>query len=141
LLHPGAECDEFCERLAADLYDLVDPTSGRPLVREVLRSREVFFGEHVADLPDLLVQWHRDWPITGAASPKMGKIVSEDLTTRRTGDHRSEGLFFMLGPGISPGPYSAPVRTEDFAPTMAALLDVDLPDVDGRPLIAHDRAR
>jgi predicted AlkP superfamily phosphohydrolase/phosphomutase len=136
LLRPGAECDEFCRRLIADLYQLVDPASGRPLVREVLHSRDVFFGEHVADFPDLLVRWQRDWPITGAASPKVGKIVREDDTTRRTGDHRPEGLYFISGPGITPGKQSAPVRTEDFAPTMAALLNVELPDVDGRPQIA-----
>ena len=134
LLHPGAESEEFCRRLTADLYDLVDPTSGRPLVREVLRSADVFSGEHVDELPDLLVRWHRDWTITGAASPKIGKLVRPDDTTRRTGDHRPEGLFFMRGPDILPGRLATPVRTEDFAPTMAARLNVDLPDVDGAPI-------
>jgi predicted AlkP superfamily phosphohydrolase/phosphomutase len=136
LLRFGEESDEFCRQLTTDLYDLVDPVSGRPLVREVLRSRDIFFGEYAGDLPDLLVRWHRDWPIAGAASPKIGKIVREDTTTRRTGDHRPEGLFFMVGPGIPPGTCADPVHTEDFAPTMAALLDTDLPDVDGRVLIA-----
>jgi predicted AlkP superfamily phosphohydrolase/phosphomutase len=136
LVRPGDECDEFCARLIADLHELVDPASGRPLVREVLQSKDVFLGDHSGDLPDLLVRWHRDWPITGAASSKIGKIVREDETTRRTGDHRPEGLFFILGPGIPPGACSEAVRTEDFAPTMAALLDVDLPDVDGEVLVA-----
>ena len=134
LLRPGTESEEFCRHLIADLYDLVDPASGRPLVREVLRSRDVFFGEHVDELPDLLVRWHRDWTITGAASPKVGKLVREDDTTRRTGDHRPEGLFFMRGSDIAPGRLARPVLTEDFAPTMAALLNVELPTVDGKPI-------
>ena len=136
LLRPGAECEEFCERLIADLHDLVEPVSGRPLVREVLRCRDLFPGEYAATLPDLLVRWNRDTPITGAASPKVGRIVREDTTTRRTGDHRPEGLYFLRGPGIEPGVMREPVRAEDFAPTMAALLGMDLPDVDGRALLA-----
>jgi predicted AlkP superfamily phosphohydrolase/phosphomutase len=134
LLSPGVECEKFCEQLIADLHELTDPASGRPLVREVLRSKDVFSGEHADELPDLLVRWHRDWTIAGATSKKIGCIVREDRTTKRSGDHRPEGLFFMRGPGIAAGKLPAPVRTEDFAPTMAALLDFEMPDVDGRPI-------
>ena len=35
---------------------------------------------------------------------------------------------------VVPGQVRDPVRAEDFAPTMAALLGVELADVDGRPL-------
>jgi len=88
----------------------------------------------VDELPDLLVRWHRDWAITGAASPRIGRLVREDDTTRRTGDHRPDGLFFLRGSDVVPGRVAMPVPTEDFAPTMAALLHVDLPNVDGKPI-------
>jgi predicted AlkP superfamily phosphohydrolase/phosphomutase len=136
MLAPGAEAEAFCERLIGELHELVEAESGRPLVKEVLRSAELFPGEHAAELPDLLVRWNREGPIAGARSARIGAIVREDRSTRRTGDHRSEGLFFVAGPGVAPGPTRAPVRAEDFAPTIAALLGVDLADVDGRPLMA-----
>jgi predicted AlkP superfamily phosphohydrolase/phosphomutase len=134
LLRPGTECETFCAHLIADLHDLVEPESGRPLVREVLRSREHFPGDHTDDLPDLIVRWNRDKPITGAASPKIGRIVREDTSTARTGDHLPEGLYFMRGPGVAPGPAREAARIEDFAPTVAKLLGVSLPDVDGHAL-------
>jgi len=137
MLRPGTECEAFCEALIADLHDLVEPASGRPLVREVLRSREHFPGEYTDYLPDLVVRWNRDTPITGAASSKIGRIVREDTSTARTGDHRPEGLYFARGPGIEPGPVRHAVRVEDFAPTVAGLLRVPLPDVDGCPLITR----
>lgn len=133
-LRPGPEAEAFCARLIAELHELVEPVSGRPLVKEVLRAAEVFPGEHSGDLPDLLVRWHRDGPIAGAASDRIGRIVRPDTSTRRTGDHRPEGLFFVRGPGIVPGAVRETVRAEDFAPTMAALLGVELADVDGRVL-------
>jgi len=137
MLRPGTECEAFCEALIADLHDLVEPASGRPLVLEVLRSREHFPGEYTDYLPDLVVRWNRDTPITGVASSKIGRIVREDTSTARTGDHRPEGLYFARGPGIEPGPVRHAVRVEDFAPTVAGLLRVPLPDVDGCPLITR----
>jgi predicted AlkP superfamily phosphohydrolase/phosphomutase len=138
-LHPGPECEAFCESLIADLHDLVDPASGRPLVREVLRSRDLFTGEYADTLPDLIVRWNRDAPITGAASAKIGRIIREDTSTARTGDHRPEGLYFIRGPGIAAAGMREAARVEDFAPTMAQLLDVSLPDVDGRALVPPSR--
>lgn len=134
-LRPGAEADRFVAQLIANLHELTEPGSGRRLVKEVLRTVEVFPGEHSDLLPDLFVRWNRDKLIRGVSSPRIGTIIEVDSTTRRTGDHRPGGLFFLRGPGIPSGVPLPPARDEDFAPTMAALLDVDLPDVDGRSLL------
>jgi hypothetical protein len=86
-------------------------------------------------LPDLFVQWNRGAPITGVSSPKIGTIIEEDTQTRRTGDHRSGGLYFMRGPGIPAGSQLPLAHDEDFAPTIAASLGVKLEHVDGRSLL------
>jgi arylsulfatase A-like enzyme len=44
-------------------------------------------------------------------------------------------LFVAVGPGIKPGTLDRTVSIMDFAPTSAHLLDVDLPDVDGKPIL------
>jgi len=134
-LQPGEHADAFVARLMADLNDLVEPTSGLRLVREVIHSREVFPGEHAELLPDLFVRWNRDTPIRGARSAKIGTILQEDNSTRRTGDHRPGGLLFLRGPGIERGGRLPAVRDEDLAPTMASILGVELADVDGRALL------
>jgi predicted AlkP superfamily phosphohydrolase/phosphomutase len=135
-LQPGQQCEEFIARLIGDLQELTEPASGRPLVREVLRSRDLFPGENANLLPDLFVRWHRETPITGVSSPKIGTIVQEDTSTRRTGDHRSGGLYFVRGPGIPAGVQLPPAQDEDIAPTVAALLGVQLEGIDGRPLFS-----
>jgi predicted AlkP superfamily phosphohydrolase/phosphomutase len=134
-LRPGKDADEFVEALIADLNELVETSSGRKLVKEVIRSREAFPGEYSELLPDLFVRWNRDTPIHGARSAKIGTIIQEDTSTRRTGDHRPGGLLFMRGPGIERGGRLPAARDEDLAPTIAAVLGVDLEDVDGRALL------
>jgi predicted AlkP superfamily phosphohydrolase/phosphomutase len=58
----------------------------------------------------------------------------------RTGDHKPDGLLLAAGHGIRPGRLARSIPVMDLAPTMAALLGVQLRHVDGVPieaLLAH----
>lgn len=128
----GADEDAAYAELANELSALVEVGTGRPVVREVLRTREVFPGERLDDLPDVLVCWHRDAPIDGVTSARVGRIVGPPVGNR-TGDHRAAGALWVRRPGLARGAHD-PVSILDLAPTIAALLGVALPDVDGRPI-------
>jgi hypothetical protein len=132
-LHPGAECDAVSDELTRDLLQLVNVNTGRPVVREVLRTAERFEGNRLADLPDLLVEWNREAPITAVRSPQVGEVQGVYLSAR-TGDHAPEGLYCIRGPGLAPGEDSQVLPVETLAPTIAALLGVALPEADGLPL-------
>jgi predicted AlkP superfamily phosphohydrolase/phosphomutase len=133
----GRESDEFIACLINDLQEITDPSDGRQLVKEVIRSSEAFPGKHSDLLPDLFIRWNRDEPITGMSSPKIGTWLEEDRSTRRTGDHRPGGLFFLRGPAYSKGEHLPTVRDEDIAPTLASSLGVNLEGIDGQPIVTH----
>jgi predicted AlkP superfamily phosphohydrolase/phosphomutase len=142
ILAPGAEAEAFCGALAADLLAIVDERTGRPVIRRVVRTADLYRGDHLADLPDLLVDWEDTVPTGnshhghGAAatvrvhSPKIGRVEGTNQFTR-TGDHRIGGMFVAAGKGISPGIMKRTVSNLDFAPTIAALLGVRLEGLDG----------
>ena len=50
------------------------------------------------------------------------------------GDHFPGGMFIAFGPGIGAGWLERTVSILDFAPTFARMLDVQLDDVDGKPI-------
>jgi predicted AlkP superfamily phosphohydrolase/phosphomutase len=132
-VRPGAEFDAVCDRLAADLLDLVNVETGRPVVDAVTRTDE-HYRRHPDDmLPDLFIDWNRRSLIETVWSPKVG-VVHVPYTHWRTGDHRPDGLLLAAGPGIEPGATHPRLRMIDLAPTLAARLGVTLPDVDGRPV-------
>ena len=135
IVQPGDEFDAFCNSLESDLTKIINVETGRPLVREVLRTAEVFPGEHQGALPDLLVRWDRSAPVRKIASEKIGTI-ERGYDGIRTGDHRNPGMFYARGPGIVAGELPVSVAMTDFAPTIAALLGVELPNVDGKPIAA-----
>lgn len=143
LVEPGADQEAFEAGLAADLLAITDERTGGPLVRRVLRSRDLYAGEHLDILPDLLVEWDGsvgtgNTQVGGcrgatvrARSPKFG-VVEGTNRYGRTGEHRREGVFVAVGPGITPGTLPAPLSTMDLGPTIAAAVGVRLEGVDGR---------
>lgn len=145
LLRPGDEADAFCDRLAQDLLALESADTGVRMIKAVKRTRDLYAGEYLHLLPDLLVEWSDELMLGSAAcgnpagshvrirSDKLG-IVAGTNNYCRTGDHRPEGVFVACGPGIAHGRLERTVSIMDFAPTFAALLDVELTDVDGKPI-------
>jgi predicted AlkP superfamily phosphohydrolase/phosphomutase len=132
---PGPELQAFLKRLAEDLLKVVNPDSGQPIVAEVLRTDEVFAGEHSDLLPDLFVVWNRTSPITAAASSKIGEVRIPSPAWR-PGNHSSDGFFFAYGPSVSLQNDLESVSIMDLAPTIGRLLGVPIPDVDGQCIAA-----
>ena len=145
ILKPGAVAEAFCDQLITDLLAIVDERTGNALVQRVTRTAELYNGEKLNHLPDLLVQWNDEVP-TGstivsdgvsakvkARSPKIG-IVEGVNGYGRTGEHRANGLFIAIGPNIQPNRLDREVSILDFAPTLAKMLAVNLPCFDGHPI-------
>jgi predicted AlkP superfamily phosphohydrolase/phosphomutase len=135
-VQPGEQLDDFCGDLTRDLMDIVNLDTGKPVVSRVIRTAQFYRGEYIDHLPDLLVEWYDEAPISKirVGSDKIGEIQGE-YRFCRTGDHRPAGLFIAFGPSIQSGCLDRTVSIMDFAPTIAGLLGVDLPDVDGKAIL------
>lgn len=135
---------QLADDLAADLLEIVDPSTGLPLVRRVLRSSDLWNGPAVDLLPDLFVEWADNGPtpnslvrpaagaIVRAHSPKIGTVAAVN-DWGRTGEHRPAGLIAAAGAGIAPGPLPEQSLL-DVAPTILALLGVEPTLPEGRPI-------
>jgi hypothetical protein len=101
-----ARFNEVCERLARDLYTLVNARTGRGVVGEVQRVRTDPFDADPKKPPaDLIVVFREDGPLDAVESPLVGRIGP--VPYFRTSGHRSQGAalrnwMFLAGPGIAP---------------------------------------
>jgi hypothetical protein len=129
-VHPGKEFDTFCAELTSDLMDIVNLQTGKPIVQRVIRTADMYQGEYLHYLPDLLVEWSNHAPVYAIGSRKIGEICGE-YRYCRSGEHKPGGLFIGIGPSIPQGRLARTVSILDFAPTLTALLGVQLPDTDG----------
>jgi predicted AlkP superfamily phosphohydrolase/phosphomutase len=133
LVHPD-ELDTVFEWLRKELLEIRNLDTDRPVVEDVIRIADHCAGGRIDDMPDFFVLWKRDARIERVGSPRIGEIVYRQRGNR-TGDHNSDSVFFATGTGFGKGELE-PVSLMDFAPTLAALADVPLPDCDGRPIDA-----
>ncbi|MDQ6831377.1 MAG: alkaline phosphatase family protein [Gemmatimonadota bacterium] len=144
-LAPGADEARFVAELEADLLAIVDDVSGAPLVRRVMRTRELYDGEHLDALPDLLIEWS-ERVATGstslddgararvrARSPKIG-VVEGANDYGRSGEHRPGGWFVAAGAGITHEQLERECSLLDLAPTFTRALGVELPGAEGEPI-------
>lgn len=135
MVEPGAEYDALVDQLMADMLAFTNLESGEPLVEECVPLCRTFEGERLDTLPDISVTWNTRHPIRRITSPKSGDVVNEELTVRN-GDHRPVGQFFAVGPNIEPRKLNQSVEAVDFVSTFCLLLDIPIPDTDGKPIEA-----
>ena len=130
MVTPGAELDELIAALRADLLELVDPDTGERSIDAVERVADLYQGERIDDLPDLLVAWNPRAGVAAMTSPRVGQ-VSATPWEGRAGEHRTGGVLFVRGPGIEPGPVGE-IQIVDIAPTVGRMLGVDAKGSDGQ---------
>lgn len=134
---PGDEYDELCDMLENELLSVVNPDNGKPLVARVIKTRDMYDGENVDLLPDLMVEWSREGPIRAAESASIGTVTQKFVfANHRTGDHtEDDGLFFFRARGAEPG-YCGTHAVADLPATITKILGCQFPDIDGQPIEA-----
>ena len=128
------EYDALCDRLIEILYRLQDGRTGKPVVKQVVKTRTSPTAND-PKLPDsdLVVLWQE--PITDVVdSPDLGRIGP--LTHCRAGGHKGQGFMMLKGSNITPGVQIIDGETVDLAPTILNLMGAPIPHhLEGRPLI------
>ena len=116
---PGNEYDSVCQDLSEAFNALVCARTGAPLVRSVVKTRDVLEGPFIDYLPDLIIEWNVDQPITAVSSPRTGEI-RRDFTDARTGNHINDGFLLISGAGTKRGQAAATVDLADIAKAVVA---------------------
>jgi predicted AlkP superfamily phosphohydrolase/phosphomutase len=120
---PTGEYEELCGAITGSLRRLVDADTGRPVVREVFHTDEIFPGPERQRLPDLLVSWNDDAPIEAVRS-EGGRLIRERSLDPRSGNHRPDGFAIVCGAGLPPG-RAAAGSLLDVAPTVLGTLGLE----------------
>lgn len=120
----GVEAEALRRELAADLARLIDPTTGKRMLRWVRPREEVYAeGEFLERYPELLFELEPEY---GVSWNLFGPLVGTNPTHRKiSGGHRRMGVLFsrQLGPpadGSTPG-------VLQLAPSILRLLGVPIP--------------
>jgi predicted AlkP superfamily phosphohydrolase/phosphomutase len=123
----GEEYRRVCDDLASALEQLVNPLTGQRAVLGVIRTDDVFPGPRRDYLPDLIVLWNPEAPLSQVTSPAIG-TVAEESPDRRPGTHTPPGFLLRSAPRSTTAEDSSPVHVCDFAPEILRRFGAAVPD-------------
>lgn len=126
IVNDGTEYEDICKKLTTCLEHLINPLTGRPAVRQVIRTGDLLPGARRHYLPDLITLWSDEAEITEIHSPEIG-VVSAPSPDARTGTHRPPGFMVARGPHVRCGHVLTGGHVVDFAPTVLSQFGMPKP--------------
>lgn len=123
---PGVAPDEydgFRAELVSRLKAIIDPKTGRPLVREVLLREEAFPGAYTGRAPDITLQLH-DYSFLSVLRAD-GEIKDRKAPYAT---HHPDGVVIAHGAGIAGGARCEPIEIADIAATTLYSMGLAVPD-------------
>jgi predicted AlkP superfamily phosphohydrolase/phosphomutase len=121
------------------LLELVDPNTGKHLVRGVFQDKDLFHGPYTHQGADLFIRWEYDLIRDAVCYIGKGKpIIIQKIKGKKkrlTGHHLPDGIFIASGPRIRIGGRIEGASVYDITPTVLYLQDHPIPsDMDGKVL-------
>ena len=126
IVEPGDSYEALCKELTNKLLQLVNPATGHKVVQEVILVRDVYRGERLNDLPDLIVKWRNDAPVFSLTSPIIGQVNGK-LKDPRSGTHQKNAYYLGLGEGVVQH-MDDEISLLDIAPTILSILESPIPE-------------
>lgn len=134
IVEPGSEYDEVCAEIGEALKEMVDPNTGRRIVREVYHADQIFPGPQRSRLPDLIVSWKDEPEGNEGQAETWGGIGSPPLDHRQ-GNHRHEGFAIFHGQKVKKDRVDN-AHLIDIAPTILRYFGLTPPStMDGQNLV------
>jgi predicted AlkP superfamily phosphohydrolase/phosphomutase len=139
IVSPGKEYDELCQKIIKGLKTFRDSDTGLPLVKELELVQNVFEGEKVDWLPDIVGSWNDDSAnlhrvITSVQYGDIPWPTPGHNPEGRSGNHTNDGFIIAYGKDVLPGVISN-AHVIDIAPTILSLLgEVIPPEMHGNVL-------
>lgn len=131
---PSSEYESLRQRVRAQLLQLRDGETNRPVIRAVHEREHLFHGPYAGQAPDLLIEWDFETVGNSLAYPQddgertvvqQQRRSSSDANWKAT--HRPEGILIAKGPNIQKNKILPTLALQDVAPTVLYLQAQPIP--------------
>lgn len=129
------EIPHLREEIMNKLREITDPERGIQLIDKIWQREELYHGPFAGELPDISYSMDNfSYTSSSVFAMPSYDIFSRPLT-RKSGDHRLEGVLIAYGKGVASGTRIENANIVDVAPMILDFLNVEVPEeMDGKPL-------
>jgi predicted AlkP superfamily phosphohydrolase/phosphomutase len=111
----------YIEHVTASFLALRTIDTNAPIVKDVVLLQDVFSGARRQLLPDLLLRWTHEYPVSEVRSAELG-LIQAGPDSGRTGEHRPDGFALVLGRRVKKGGLPPLAHNSDFPRFVCHLL-------------------
>lgn len=136
IVKPGPDVENLCEEIRSALLEIKDSRNGNKVIDHVFRREEVFRGKFSSQMPELIIQYNRDYRSGKSTDiPFFSDVPASDFDFQ-SGDHDENGIFIAAGPHIRKGLELPSAHIQDMAPTILYAMGLLVPDdMDGEVML------
>ncbi len=138
IVREGADYEKLRSEVIGALKELRDPLTWSKVVEEVYRREDIYTGDNLDSIPDLIVTCsHGYYPISPSECA-LHRLDNRDMffTHKWSGKHEDNGILIMKGPLIKQGYNLRNANIMDVAPTILYLMNVPISEeFDGKVLL------
>jgi len=119
--------------LITQLSKIKDPETNQPIIKKIWSREQLYSGNKVNQLPDLIIEPNPGYSFTGTPNNQalFHKVNSKD--DFHLGKHRQQGIVIASGPGVKHGKVKG--RIIDILPTILYYFKTSVSkDVDGKQI-------
>ena len=133
IVEPGDQKEALRVEIADALLELRDPDTDAEVIKNVFRREDIYHGDMLDTMPDLVVEPADGYMITTAF---RGDRLVEPVPRFMTGTHRMNGILMLRGKPFLEDTQVQNAEIIDLAPTILYVMGVPIPtDTDGRVLL------
>jgi predicted AlkP superfamily phosphohydrolase/phosphomutase len=119
------------KKLINDLKQIQDPATGQRIIKRIWPKEELYRGEQLAKLPDLILEPISGYSFTGTPDHPNFFHQINPRDDFHIGKHRREGILIVDGPGLGSGSLKAEIV--DILPSLLYYLKAPIDSkIDGR---------
>lgn len=141
IVEAGKEYEDLRNYIIQELQSLKDPETQEPVIGEIYKKEEIYWGEYLELAPDIVFQTRgREYSIVETnnyLNDYNDHRIIKTWPSMPQGDHRMNGILLAYGPDITEGAEVDGAHITDVAPTALHLLSSPVsPPMDGKVLLS-----
>lgn len=121
--------------LIAELAKVINLDTQTPIVRDIFATRDEYRGAHLERMPDIMILWDNDNPVSRVGSTAIGELAQNKLPDW-SGTHRPYSLATLCSFTEKIELKSSSGSILDVAPTLADFAGASMPTPQGRSFLA-----
>ena len=131
IVEPG-DYNRIREDIIKKFLTLINPATGKHIVKRIYKREELYNGAYVEFAPDLIIEFVNNAYMPSENDNNKDSIFverwRENMNWPTSGSHRTDGIILAKGPDIAENQKINNTRIIDMTPTWLHLLDQKVPD-------------